>query len=172
VLVVLALALLALAIYLARGWRREALRACGIGLTVAGVAVLAVSSLAGDAIVDSLADSDAVRPAAEAAWTISTSLLAEAATATVIYGVVLLLSAWLAGPARLAVAARRKLAPYLREPAYAYGALAVIVLLVLAWSPTPATRRVLPALVLIGLLAAGVEALRRQTAREHPEAAA
>jgi hypothetical protein len=172
VLVVLVLALLALAVYLARGRRREALRACGIGLTVAGVAVLAVRSLAGDAIVDSLADSDAVRPATEAAWTISTYLLAEAATATVIYGVVLLLAAWLAGPARLAVAARQKLAPYLREPAYAYGALAVIVLLVLAWSPTPATRRVLPALVLIGLLAAGVEALRRQTAREHPEAAA
>jgi hypothetical protein len=172
VLVVLALALFALAVYLGRGWRREALRACGIGLTLAGVAVLAARSLAGDAVVDSLAKTDAVRPAAEAAWTISTSLLEEAATATVIYGVVLVFAAWLAGPARWAVAARRSLAPFLRERAYAYGALAVLVLLMLAWSPTPATRRVLPALLLIALLAAGVEALRRQTAREYPAAAA
>ena len=62
------------------------------------------------------------------------------------------------------------LAPFLRERAYAYVALAAIVLLVLNWSPTPATRRVLPALLLIALLVAGLEALRRQTAREHPEA--
>jgi hypothetical protein len=169
VLVVLALGLFALAVYLARGWRREALRACGLGFVVAGIAALAARSLAGDAVVDSLADTEAVRPAAEATWTIATSLLEEAATATVIYGVVLVLAAWLAGPARWAVTARRGLAPFLREPAYAYGALAVIVLLILAWSPTPATRRALPALLLIGLLAAGLETLRRQTAREYPQ---
>jgi hypothetical protein len=169
VLVVLALGLFALAVYLARGWRREALRACGLGFVLAGIAALAARSLAGDAVVDSLADTEAVRPAAEATWTIATSLLEEAATATVIYGVVLVLAAWLAGPARWAVAARRGLAPFLREPAYAYGALAVIVLLILAWSPTPATRRALPALLLIGLLAAGMETLRRQTAREYPQ---
>jgi hypothetical protein len=171
VLVVLALALFALAVFLGRGWRREALRACGIGLVVAGVAVLAARSLAGDAVVDALAEADSVRPAAQATWSIGTSLLEEAATASVIYGVVLVLAAWLAGPTQWAVAVRRRLAPYLREPAYAYGALAVIVLLIIAWSPTPATRRVVPALLLIALLAAGVEALRRQAAREYPEGA-
>lgn len=171
VLVLLALGLFALAVYLGRGWRREALRACGIGFLLAGVAALAARSLAGNAVVDSLAETDAVRPAAEATWSIGTSLLEEAATAMVIYGVVLIFAAWLAGPSRWAVAVRRTLAPYLREPAYAYGALAVIVLLMLAWSPTPATRRVVPALLLIGLLAAGTEILRRQTAREYPAGA-
>jgi hypothetical protein len=170
VLVLLSLALFALAVFLARGWRREALRATGIGFVLAGAAALTARGLAGDAVVDALAKTPAVRPAAEAVWTIATPLLAEAATATLGYGVVIVLAAWLAGPTRAATAVRRGLAPFLRERAYAYGALAVIVLLVLNWSPTPATRRVVPVLLMIALLVAGLEALRRQTAREHPEA--
>jgi Short C-terminal domain len=170
VLVVLALGLFALAVYLARGRRRETLRACGIGLVAAGAAVLVVRSLAGDAVVDAVATTEAVRPAAEATWSISTSLLVEAASAAILYGVIVVLAAWIAGPTSWAVGFRRALAPYLREPRYAYGALTVMVLLLLAWGPTPATRRFLPALLLIGLLVAGVEALRRQTMREHPEA--
>jgi hypothetical protein len=169
-LVVAALGLFALAVYIARGWRREALRASGVGLLFAGAAALVARSLAGDAVVDALATTEAVRPAADATWAISTSLLVEAATAAVAYGLVIVGAAWLAGPTRWAVAARRALAPYLREPRYAYGALAVIVLIVLAWGPTPATRRIIPALILVGLLALGVEALRRQTAREYPDA--
>jgi hypothetical protein len=170
VLVVVALGLFALAVYIARGRRREALRASGIGLLLAGAAALVARSLAGDAVVDALASTEAVRPAAEAAWSISTSLLVEAASATIAYGAVAVGAAWLAGPTRWAVAARRGLAPYLGEPRYAYGALAVIVLILLAWGPTPATRRVIPALILIALLALGLNALRRQTASEFPDA--
>ena len=170
VLVVLALLLLALAVFLAQGWRREALRACGFGLIAAGAAALVARSVAGDYVVDALATTDAVRPAAEATWTIGTSLLDQAATATVWYGVVIVLVAWLAGPTRLATGARRLKAPFLREPRYAWGGLAAIVLLLIAWGPTPATRSPLPMLLLIGLLALGVEALRRQTAREFPHA--
>jgi hypothetical protein len=170
VLVLLSLALYALAVYLARGRRRETLRACGIGLFAAGATVLVARSLAGDAVVDALVTTESAKPAVEATWSISTSLLVEAATATIAYGVVIVLAAWLVGPTGLAVGARRGLAPYLREPRYAYGGLAVIVLLLLAWGPTPATRKFLPALLLIALLVAGVEALRRQTAREYPDA--
>ena len=170
VLLVLALGLFALAVYIARGWRREALRACGIGFLFAGAAALLARSLAGDAVVDALATTEAARPAADAVWSISTGLLAEAAAAAIAYGVVIVGAAWLAGPTSWAVAARRGLAPYLREPRYAYGALAVIVLALLAWEPTPATRPVIPALVLVALLALGLEVLRRQTAREFPDA--
>ena len=46
----------------------------------------------------------------------------------------------------------------------------VIVALILWWGPTPATRQVIPALLLIALLVLGVELLRRQTAREFPDA--
>jgi hypothetical protein len=170
VFVLLALALFALAVFLARGWRREALRACGLGLLFAGAAGLVARALAGDAVVDALATTESVRPAAEAAWSIGTSLLKEVATATLIYGVVIVLAAWLAGPTAWAVGARRGLAPYLREPRYAWGAFVVILLVLFAWAPTPAFRLVVPALILIGLLAAGVEALRRQTMREFPDA--
>jgi hypothetical protein len=168
-LIVLALGLFTLGVYLARGWRREALRASGIGLIVAGAGALVIRSLAGDGVVG-LAKTASVEPAIEAAWSTSTSLLVEAATATLLYGIVVVFAAWLAGPTAWATATRRGLAPFLREPRFAYGGLAVIVLLLLAWGPTPATRKALPALFLVALLGLAVEALRRQTAREFPHA--
>ena len=169
ILLILSIGLLALGVYLARGWRRQALRACGISLIVAGAAALVARSLAGDAVVG-LAKTAAVEPALEDTWTISTSLLVEAATAALLYGIVLVFAAWLAGPTAWATSTRRGLAPFLREPRFAYGGLGVLVLLLLAWGPTPATRKVLPALLLVALLALAVEALRRQTAREFPHA--
>ena len=169
ILVILALGLMALGVYLARGWRREALRACGFGLILAGVAALVARSLAGGAVVG-LADTASVEPALDATWSISTSLLIEAATATLLYGIVVVFAAWLAGPTAWATSTRRALAPYLREPRFAYGGLALIVLLLVAWGPTPAFRKPVLALILIALLALGVEALRRHTAREFPNA--
>ena len=66
---------------------------------------------------------------------------------------------------------RRNLAPYLREPALAYGAFAVLVaIVVLWWAPTPAMRNPVTAVVLIALLALGFEGLRRRTAAEFPDA--
>ena len=170
VMVVLTLVFFGAAIALARDHRRETVRAAGLGFAAAGALALLARSLGGDAVVSSLASTEAVRPAAESVWRIETSFLVEAATAAIGYGVVIVFAAWLAGPTRAAVASRRALAPYLREPRYAWGGVAAIVLLVLIWSPTPATRSVGPALLLIGLLALGVEALRRQTAREFPGA--
>jgi hypothetical protein len=169
ILVILALGLMALGVYLARGWRREALRACGFGLILAGVAALVARSLAGGAVVG-LAETDSVEPALEGTWSIATSLLVEAATATLLYGIVVVFAAWLAGPTAWATSTRRALAPFLREPRFAYGGLALIVLLLVAWGPTPAFRKPVLALILIALLALGVEALRRHTAREFPNA--
>ncbi len=168
VLVVLMLILYAVGIYLARDWRRRALRSAGFGLLLAGAAALVARKLAGDAVVGSLVSTESVRPAAEAAWSISTSLLVEAASAALLYGIVAIGAAWLAGPTSLATSWRRTLAPYLREPRIAWGGLAVVVLILLAWGPTPALRRPLTAILLAGLLALGLEALRRQTAREFP----
>jgi hypothetical protein len=170
VLLVLSLGLFALAVYLAGGWRREALRAVGIGFLFAGAVALVARALAGNAVVDALATTDSVRPAAEATWSTGTSLLVEAATATLIYGAVIVLAAWVAGPTSWAVATRRNLAPYLREPRFAWGAFGLVVLVLVAWGPTPAFRQVILALLLIGLLALGLEMLRRQTAREFPDA--
>ena len=170
VLLILAFGLFALAVFLARGRRRETMRAVGIGFIVAGAGALLARSLAGNFVVEELVKTESVKPAVEATWGIGTSLLVEAATASILYGVFFVLAAWMAGPTAWAVQARRFLAPYLREPRYAYGAFGVVAFLLIAWGPTPALRKPLSALILLALLAGGVEALRRQTAREHPDA--
>lgn len=170
VLVVLAFGLFALAVFLAKGRRRQTLRACGIGFILAGVGALVARAMAGGAVVDALVETESVRPAVEHTWDIATTLLEEAAGAAILYGLFIVLAAWLAGPTALALSTRRALAPYLREPRYAYGGFALIALLLIAWGPTPALRKPLTAAILIVLLAVGVEALRRLTAREHPDA--
>jgi len=65
---------------------------------------------------------------------------------------------------------RRVLAPYARNPWLAYSALAVSMLGLLWWAPTPALRRPLGLVVIAALLALGLEMLRRQMRREHPDA--
>ena len=170
VLVALSILLFGAALVLAPDWRRQALRAYGVGLVVAGLAALVTESIAGDQLVTALASTAAVRPAIAAAWTIATPLLSEAANAVIFYGVAMVAAAWLAGPARPAAAVRRAVAPYARSVAVTYVSFALVVGLILWWGPTPATRNPLLALILIVLTAGGVEALRRQIVREHPEA--
>lgn len=171
ILVILTLALFTLAVWLARGWRREALRACGFALVVAGVGALVARDLAASAVADSLASTDSVQPAAQNAFSIATSLLAEAAWATLLYGLALVLAATLAGPSPAAVRVRRRLAPVIREPGTAYASLAVLLLLLVVWAPTPAFEKLGPTILLAVLAALGLEALRRSTAREFPDAA-
>jgi Short C-terminal domain len=168
ILPLITLALYALAVYLARGWRREAIRAWGISWMLIGVLVLVIRSVAGEALVDSLARSESVEPAVGAVWDIATSLLRNGGIAMFAYGLVIFLGAVLAGPLGFAKRARRSLAPLLRERASAYGAAAVVVLLLLWWGPTEGFRRPLPLLVLLALFIAGIEALRGQTLREYP----
>ena len=169
VLPFVALALYALAIYLARGWRRRALRAAGIGFILIGIAVLVARSVAGTAVVDSLATTAAAEPAASATWDIATSLLRDSGVAMIGYGFVILFGAWLAGPGSIGATARRAITPVLRERGVAYAVLAAIVGLVFWWAPTPSTQRLIPSLILIVLLIAGMEALRWQAIRDFPE---
>jgi hypothetical protein len=169
--VVLSLALFGIALAVAPGWRRQAVRGYGFGLLAAGLAALATRSLAGDAIVDSLVPTEAGKPAAHDVWEIVTELLDQAAVAAVFYGAVLILGAWLAGPTRLATGVRRVSAPYLREPAIAYAVFAALAAaVVLWWAPTPAMRNPVTAIMLVVLLALGFEGLRRRTGREFPDA--
>jgi hypothetical protein len=164
----LALALYALAIYLVRGWRREAVRACGISFIAVGIVVLVAQSIAGGIVVDTLAKTDSVQPAVSATWGIGTSLLHGEGTAMIGYGVVILIGAWLAGTTAPARELRREITPVLGERRWGYAGLAVIVLLVFWWNPTEGTSRLLPSLVLVGLLIAGYEALRHQALRDYP----
>jgi hypothetical protein len=169
ILPLITLALYALAVYLARGWRREAVRAWGVSWMLIGLLVLIIRSVAGEALVGSLSGSESVEPAIGAVWDIATSLLRNGGIAMFAYGLVIFAGAVLAGPLGFAKRARRSLAPLLRDRVSAYAAAAFVVLLLLWWGPTEGFRRPLPLLVLLALFIAGIEALRGQTLREFPE---
>ena len=138
VLVSLSLLLFAIALIISPGWRRKAVRAYGIGFIAAGALGLAAISVLGDTVVGSLARTEASEPAIEETWTVATTLLHEIAVSTIGYGVLMWLGALLAGPTRAATAIRRFLAPYLREPGFAYGGLLLLLAIgILWWAPTP-----------------------------------
>ena len=171
VLTALSLLLFAAALLLAPDVRRHTVRGYGIGLMVAGAGAIASIAWAGDYVVGSLSDTAAMEPVVRDVWDVYDTLLIEAATAAIGYGAVMVLGAWLAGPTAWAVDVRRALAPYLAQPALAYGAFAALMFIVVVWwSPTPATRNPVTALLLVALLALGFEALRRRTRGEFPDA--
>jgi hypothetical protein len=171
VLTVLSLVLFALAVWLAGGWRRLAFRRVGWCFIGLGVLVLLARRVIGNRVVDGLVANQSVKPAAHSVWTIGTSLLYDIAIAMFAYGVLMVIAAWLAGPTPSAIAVRRALAPSLRyRPGSVYGALATVFALVLLWGPTPATRKPIGIALFAGLLVLGVELLRRQVAREFPNA--
>jgi hypothetical protein len=148
--------------------RRRAVRACAIALLVAGLVLIFLRRVLGDALIDQLVVDDTVRPAVHEAWWIATDPLRLITTSIVFVGLVGVLGAWVSGAGKHATSLRRWLAPYLREPWMAYGGLALIVLLLLAWSPTPAARSWITTPILIGMAVLGLEVLRRQAAREFP----
>jgi hypothetical protein len=171
VLPLLVIAMFALAVYLARGRRRQTLIEVGAAFVIAGLAVIVVRGIAGSKVVDSLATTEAVRPAAQAAWSIGTSVLANVAWSTVFIGVVVVLAAMLAGPTRAATSLRHLMAPYMRDrPDVTFGVLGLLLLLFFAWGPIEATKTLTGILIIIVLAVLGTETLRRQTAREFPDA--
>jgi hypothetical protein len=163
----LALAAWVVAILLVPGRRRLEVRAMAIGILVAGFLILIVRNSAGRYFVNNIVQSDTVRPSAEDAFAIITSLLKGAGWTAVIIGVVGLAGAWLTGPGRHAESARRFLAPHLRGG----GIYAVTIggfLLLLWWRPTPQFGYWLNIVIMFVLLMVGTEVVRRQLAREHP----
>jgi hypothetical protein len=169
VTIVVVVILLAIAVWIAPD-RRWGVRTAAWGLLAAALALIFIRRVLGSYLIDQLVTSDSIRPAAHRVWWISTEQL-RLITATLLFvGLIGLLGAILAGAGTRATAVRGALAPYLREPAIAYGTLTLVVLLLLAWSPTPATRNPVSILVLTALAVLGLEALRRQTAREFPDA--
>ena len=162
-----ALAIAALAVWLARGRRRLELRAIALGLLLVGLLLLAVRRFAGDYLVDELAKDDAVKPAAHDAWSILTQTLAERAWVWIVLGVVTLLGVWFVGESRWAARARRAAAPILGSRPTTY-TIAVVALLVVALVAPAIARGWLTAVVLIGLVVTGIEVVRAIVNREAP----
>ncbi len=166
---ILAVAAWAAAIWLARGRRRQEVRALGIGLIIVGVLVLALRVLLGNYFVDHVVLSESVRPAASAAWDIVTQSLADSGWVALAIGVLVAAGAWLIGPGRRATAARTSLAPVLRRPEIAWASFVGLMILIVWILPIQMFRTTL---VLVVAGAIGFVVLRRQLALESPEPAA
>ena len=69
-LIILVLILYAVAVWLAGGWRRAALRASGWSLVTVGVLLLVVRRVVGNQIVGSLVNTESDKTAAKHAWLI------------------------------------------------------------------------------------------------------
>lgn len=156
-------------IALARGRRRQELRAVAVAAILVGLGLFVLRGLAGGYIVESLVTTESVRPAAENAWEILTDLLGDAGWTLIGIGVIALLGVWLAAPAGSGRSARAALAPVLGRRTWAFGTVAVLFLLLLWWNPTAQTGRPIQMLFAAALLAVSVEALHRQTVRDFPE---
>jgi hypothetical protein len=172
VLPVLALLLYLGALYLAKGWRREALIAAGGGILMATLFVLLTRRLIGNG-VDSVASSETVKPAITSVWDIISGGLRQRALFVLAIGVAFIGGGLLAGPGRHEVAVRSFLAPYLRHhPVAVYSVVAALFLLWLSFIPgINNLGQVLVIIVLAALAVVGIEILRRQTAREFPPGA-
>jgi hypothetical protein len=168
-LVGLALVLYALAIYLAGARRRETLRAVGISLVVVGAAIMVGHRIGGNVVVGALSEAASADDAVEATWEIGTSQLTDIANGLILYGILIVIAAWLAGPTSIATSIRGAITPWFRRPAYAYGGAVALLILLFWWDPTPTTHRLAPSLLLIVLVLLGTEVLRRQVIREFPD---
>ncbi len=160
-----ALAVAALAIWLARGRRRLELRAVAIGVLVVGLLMLAVRRAAGGYLVDNLAKDDSVKPALGDAWSILTQVLADRAWVWITLGLVTLVGVWFVGDTRRAGQARVAAQPILRSRLTTYSIVALSVLVLGLIAPLFA-RGWTATLVMLALVVAGVEVVRSIVQRE------
>ena len=163
---IIVVALLALAIWLAATRTTSRRDPAAWGLLVVGLILLAVRRIAGDAVVDSLASPEG-QPAARQVWTLSTTIMRDLGIALVAIGLLGLLWALVAGTTRIGTWLRNLVAPGLRQrPAYVYGGVVVVFLLLLVWSPLGSVRGFVGTVALLAAALVGTEALRRQVIAE------
>jgi hypothetical protein len=168
-LLFLVLALIAAAMWIARGRRRTMLLAAGVSLVFVGLIILVVHRLAGAYVVDALTNNPDAKQPVTAVWAIETQLLRNVGINTVIFGVLGILAALLAGASRPATYARR--VALHDHPLIGFGVLAIVFLILLVTGPTDGDR-IYPLLVVGAVAFIGLEVLRRETNRELPAGAA
>ncbi len=170
-LAIIVLALYALAIYLAPGARRRTLAWCGWSLVLSGVVVIIARKIGQGQLVGAVTSDASIQPAANDSYAVATSLLVQVASASIIIGIPVILSAWFAGPTRWALAGRRFLAPHFEaRPTLAYLLAGVLLTIVILWGPIPATRNPWMILLFAVLSFIGAHLLRSQILEEFPDA--
>ncbi len=170
VLSLLTLIAFGLAIYISRDGRWVTVLFCGIGLVAAGFLVIVFRSVAGGIVVDQLVTDESVKPAAEATWSIGTSLMISIATTVIVFGVLLGIAGWLGSPTGSARSTRRFMSPFLRDYApYVYTGWGILVCIYFLSASTQNLRTFLTTLILAGFVAFGIHELRRQSEDEFPD---
>jgi hypothetical protein len=166
------LVLYGFAIFIARGARRATLRNAGFGLALVGLITIVIRNLLGNYITGALA-SPGYQPATHRMYLIGTEILGQIGQAAVLYGVVAAIGAIYAGPSAPAVWVRQKVAPTMNDQqGIVWGVVGFAFVLAVLWGGTHALREWWGILLLGGLAALGVVALRRQSLQEFPSGAA
>jgi hypothetical protein len=166
VLVLLAAALYAAAVFLSRDRRRTVIYV-GACLLFAAVAVLAVRKFGGNTLVEALSQAPDSKLAVANTWAIGTRLLVDVVSGTALLGLLLILGAWLLGPGRVAVPARHAVTPALRDqPWLVRLGLGALLLLLVWWNPVPWTGKPLAILILAIAAFAWLEFVRRRALEE------
>ena len=169
VLLGLAVAAFAGAIALARDRRRTVLNVGGC-LMFAAIALLALRRVGGNAVVEALADAPNAHAIADDVWVIGTRLMVDAAQGSFLFGLFVVLGAWLVGPGRRATAARRFSAYTLREHAgLTRAALGTVILLLVIWGPVPWTQNVWTIIIFTVIAFVWLERIRHRTLDEFPD---
>lgn len=165
----LALALIALAVFLSPGYRWLTLLWLAVALVFAALFVLIVRSVAGNVLVPELADPD-IQPAAHAAWNIVTELLKSVAWTVIWFAVALLVVAWVVSPVKAAAKVREFLAvPFGQYPGATFGLLGLVAFIFLLMGAGDG-RELLIRLMVVLMAGAGFWFFRRQVMLEYPDA--
>jgi hypothetical protein len=171
ILFLVVLVLYAAAVYLAGQRRREAIREIGVALVISSVLVLVGLRIAAGAVEGAVGEASGAQGAARAVTEIGTELLRGIFMAGLIFGALIVGYAALAGPSKTATRLREMLVPVLlAKPIVAWSAATGAFLLVLYLVPSEPLQSWWRGLIFITLFVVAIEALRRQLAREFPEA--
>jgi hypothetical protein len=166
------LVLYGFAIYIARGARRKTLRNAGFGLALVGLITIVIRNLLGNYITGALS-TPGYQPATHRMYLIGTEILGQIGQAAVLYGLIAAIGAIYAGPSAPAVWVRQKVAPVMNDQqGIVWGVFGFAFVLAILWGGTHALREWWGILLLGGLTALGVVALRRQSLQEFPSTAA
>ena len=169
-LLLVVVALYVAAIWTARGWRREAILRCGVGVLVVGLLLFVIRHVLQGVLLDALVGQRPARPAVSAAYLVLTQLLMASAWTAVAVGLITVSLAFLAGPSRSARAFRTFAAPGLvRLPWIAWGLDGAAILLILIAAPIDDWNKLISRLVTFAVIIGLTEMIRRRAAEEHPD---